>query len=541
MSEGGSTDLWDALAATLVEEEARLFAGVPADNPELIDSAKSIGAPTLVSRDQRLAAYAAVGWGMTAGRAGVLALQAGPGFANAHVGLLEAASLRQPLIVVATSNPADGVGRGGFQEYDVAVRRPELFVWQHVIASGQQLEWAVRSAVATAEGAEPGPVLLAVSGDLRPAVSTSGRPERWLGSHAVPSPEVLRELAQELSSAEQVVIILGGGSKAPGARQVYEALAQSVNARVFVTASGRGAFSEVSPRFGGLAGLYASKEARDLLVAADLVLVVGSALEETARWGWGVERVKPTVRIDRSPTALERGVIHCRPVVGDALLTAKALLGFTTPRAIETGTVTDIRKPRSSAAVGPVTAPDFWTCFRDVLLGESPRSLVICQENGLADLWGYYLDAFSVPDWAMTLVPGEQTAMGFGLGAALGAEATGSEVVAVAGDGAVEANLSWLLTVSERKANVLLIVLRNRRFGWPALSRGEEEELTALRVERDLVGFARSMGFVAEKVDTMEALASTLRETLGVGGPRLVEVEISGTDAIPGATDWSED
>ncbi|HXH36977.1 MAG TPA: thiamine pyrophosphate-dependent enzyme [Plantibacter sp.] len=261
----------------------------------------------------------------------------------------------------------------------------------------------------------------------------------------------------------------------------------------------------------------------------------------TARWGWAEERQAPVVRIDRSAAVFERSSVSTMPVVGDAIATVKAILQLIPERRNRRDPLDSLRSPRPLLAAGLVSAPAFWMALRDALERASPRPFMLCQENGLADLWGYFADTFTIPDWVRTVVPGEQTAMGFGLGAALGAEASGAEVLAVAGDGAVEANLSWLLTASERHANVALVVLRNKRLGWPSLARQEDDGLTKLTSDCDLVSFAQSMGFVAQRVTSVEALLPALEQLLRSSGPRLIEVDIAGRDAIPGASDWNED
>lgn len=190
-------------------------------------------------------------------------------------------------------------------------------------------------------------------------------------------------------------------------------------------------------------------------------------------------------------------------------------------------------------ATDAVTAPVFWGELGDVL-ADAPEGTVLCQENGLADLWGYFADAFIVPDTVRCVVPGEQTAMGFGLSAALGVAVAGRRVVAVCGDGAFEQNLSWIVTAGESHADVLAVVLRNRHLGWPAQSRASDDALTTLRSLRDLVGFATSCGFSARAVGSVGDLRDALGSMARSSGPRLIEVEVQDMSVIPGVSEHIE-
>ncbi|MGH3690547.1 MAG: thiamine pyrophosphate-binding protein [Microbacterium sp.] len=528
-----SASLWETLRDHLDHDGRRAYAGVPADEPELLDAAASRNDEVIVTRDQRLAAFAACGWAMITGRAAVLAVQAGPSFENARTGILETMSLRTPLIVVATANRTDARGRRGFQELDVTRSSPELFVWQYHVSDAAHLEWAVRTAVRVSEGTRSGPVLLSIDPDLHPVPADAGAipPPRPLSS-VHPSDAAIAEVSAVCSAAAHPVIILGAGAKRAGRRDALVNLADALDARVLVTGSGRGAFPESSARFAGLAGLYATDAGREALRRADVILALGTQLEETAREG--IPGTATIVQVDIDATILERSVLPVLGVVGDCAETVDALNGVLAPPRARSGLRRAASVARADGASIP-TAPLFWTLLSQTVASVDARGLwTICQENGLGDLWGYDADTFVLPEGWGIIGPGEQTAMGFGLGASIGAAAAGARVVAVCGDGALEQNLSWVLTATERNAEIVLFVLRNRRFGWPSLSRPSSDVTTLLPSTRDLVSFAESSGARVWRARSVDELSSALAEATLAQGTRLVEVDVSDLEMIPG-------
>src|SRR6185312_12142609 len=101
-------------------------------------------------------------------------------------------------------------------------------------------------------------------------------------SRAVPAADELARAAALLAQARRPVVVLGGGARAAGAQAAAARLADAFP----TTASGRGTFDEAHPLACGNVGLYATPPLDVLLDDADVVLVLGSQLEETMRMRW---------------------------------------------------------------------------------------------------------------------------------------------------------------------------------------------------------------------------------------------------------------
>ena len=114
------------------------------------------------------------------------------------------------------------------------------------------------------------------------------------------------------------------------------------------------------------------------------------------------------------------------------------------------------------------------------------------------------------------VVPGEQTMMGFGVAAALGAAraAKNRPVVLVCGDGALTMNISVFATAADHGIGFAAIVFDNNSFGWPRLGRklvGADDGLTRFDNQLPFVSIVESFGGYASTPDSDEVFGA-LRE-----------------------------
>ncbi|RPK24659.1 Acetolactate synthase large subunit [Streptomyces sp. ADI91-18] len=492
---------WNLVAATLADAGCDSVFGLPSDEPGLMDAAGGHPGLRVVGvRDQRVGACAAIGHAAVTGRPAVLAVNSGPSFTNTLTGLLEASSLGAPVVVVTTRVPVAGIGRGGFQYTDQAAVIGPLAKWTFLVESPLQLTWALRRAVHLAVNGSPGVVLVEIADEVLRAPAPETAPalpvRRTRGGAA--AEDVDRAVAL-LTTARLPLVVAGGGCKPAGAGAAVRRLAETLAAPVFTTAAGRGTLDEEHPLACGLVGLYATPPADTLLAEADVVLVVGSRLEETARMGWDSLQDKRLIHVDIDPDVFLTAVEPEVALLGDAAVVADQLadaLAAAPPATTEEGArrraeVAAVRaalharygttagseapggsRPGPGGPGTPLTAP---AALR--LLQESvTREATLVQENGLHDMWGYHYPVVSVSDRARVITPGEQTMVGFGLPAALGAALADPtrRTVLVCGDGAFEMSLAALPTAAEHGAGITALVLDNGGYGWPRFVRGDE-------------------------------------------------------------------
>ncbi|MQY11301.1 Acetolactate synthase large subunit [Streptomyces sp. RB5] len=474
------TGAWRAVVRVLEEHGVRDAFGLPADDLDLLEALHGSRIRLVLGRDQRNAVFMATGYALQSGRPGIAFTGKGPAVTNAVTGLLEAAYSAAPVVLISAGTAVDRRGAAAFQELDqLAVVRP-LTKWAARVDDPARLAPMLERALLTAADGVPGPVYLEVPDQLLTAKIPLPAPG------AVPAEGPVRPAAvrlpddsaalRTLGAARRPVLLVGGGTRHIR-RGLLERYADHIGAAVFATATGRGAFDETHPRFCGLSGLYLPEAARELWDRTDCVIAFGSRLEETATYTWPgrIGHDVPVVQVN-----VDAGEFHTDyagpRILADAGALLAGLAGHAPPRDADPGwseSVTAVHDQvlgdhedtlRELAARPALHIPEVLAALRDVL----PEDLVLVQENGLQDMWSYSYPVHLCPAAGGSVVPSEQTSLGFGAAAAAGVQtaAPGRPVVALVGDGAFNLFASDLPTLAEHGLGVLYVVLRNNGYGW---------------------------------------------------------------------------
>ncbi|MFJ7276704.1 thiamine pyrophosphate-binding protein [Kitasatospora sp. NPDC098663] len=473
-------DAWSAIVDLLVANGVDTCFGLPGDDLELLRALDAAGLDLVPCRDQRNAMYMATGYALQSGRLAVCALGKGPAVTHAATGLLEARESGAPVLVLAAGMPERRRGSGGFQELDqVAVTAP-LVRWAHRVGHPDRVVPATVTALTRAVGPPSGPVYLEVPDDVRTAeVLVTGA---W---PTLPEPLVLESVPvtpgpalAAIRESRRPVVLVGGGMRHRNGGGVVECFAERLGAALFTTASGRGAVDEHHPLFCGLAGLYAAAPARELWSSCDLVVSLAGRLEETVVEGGTPWPPVTVVQVNVDPGGLSAEFPGPR-VLGDA---RHAVLGWS--RVLEEGgeaeraAATEVWANRIAVArkamsleveeelVRAATLPGIriaeLLAALDATAGERH---VLVQENGLQDMWSY---GFPFHVGGGSVVPSEQTPLGFGAAAAIGVKraAPDHEVTAFIGDGAFLAARADIAVTAAAHGGVLYVVLCNGGYGW---------------------------------------------------------------------------
>jgi acetolactate synthase-1/2/3 large subunit len=511
-------DCWAAIAHTFADAGCRVVFGLPSDEPGLLDAAHAGGRLDVrVVGDQRVAACAAAGYALITAEPVVLALNSGPGFAAAMPGLLEAASLGVPLIVVTTRVPGRNIGRGAFQHLDQQGMVESLVRWRFLVETADRVGWAVRRAVSLAVNGRPGVTVLEIADEIieEEVDLVDERPVRRL--RTVPAEADLAHAAEVLRSAKRPLIVVGGGAR--GIDVELGAFAELVNAPVFTTASGRGRFDERHARAFGVVGLYATPPAETLLSTADAVLVLGSRLEETARMRWELPGEARIVQVDQDPAAFGEGVRVDVALLGDVGLTLSALLDRLRGQVAEADP--DWRAHQDDVAAGQSRwiETDFARSPVRAAMAAASRvfgeDVVLVQDNGLHDIWSYQYPVLTVGPRTRVVCPGEQTMMGFGLAAAVGSAIAdpGRRSLVLCGDSAFRFSVGALATLRAHSLGVVVVVFDNAGYGWPRHLRAGaavSDGLTRVGPPLDVTAIAAAFGGWGRDVLSAEQLEPAL-------------------------------
>ncbi|CAM5492618.1 acetolactate synthase, large subunit, biosynthetic type [Streptomyces spiroverticillatus] len=546
---------WSAIADHLEHLGTRTVFCLPGDDMALLAALEDRDIEVVLCRDQRNAVFMATGYALASGTPGVCAIGKGPAFTNALTGLLEAQAAAAPVILVADGTPLGRLGTGAFQEFDQMGAVRPFTKWAKRIDSADQLAAALDKATAVCLNGTPGPVYLELAEQLpyeppaHPVPRRRATPQRL-----APDSDMLREAASVIASARRPLILAGGGSRHRNAGRCIERLAEVIGAGMFTTASGRGSLDENHPLFCGLAGLYSTGPAAALWADTDLVIALGSRLEETAVFGWPESHEVPVIQVTADELTLVTGRPGCG-VIGDVSRVVSgwaSILAFGNPDPVWTDQVRETRNEllalaeerSAAAAAAPLSAPPKVSQVLDSLRAVVPDDTVLVQENGLNDMWSYHFPHWSCGARGGSVVPSEQTPLGFGAAAALGvAHADPARpVAAVVGDGAFHLFRAELPTLADSKCPVLYVVLDNGGYGWlqtnlDQVSGGESRFSFIADRASGLDALSQSLGLGHWRVDSWGDLEGIVRkawEQCSSGVSTVVEVAVSLADAPPG-------
>ncbi|RAG86004.1 thiamine pyrophosphate-binding protein [Streptacidiphilus pinicola] len=553
---------WHAVVDALVHHGVDTVFGLPGDDLGALHALEDAPVRMLLCRDQRSALFLATGHALQSGRTAVCVVGKGPAVANAVTGLLEAHTSGVPLVVLAGGTATKRRDSGAFQEVDqLALVRP-LVKWAARIDHPDRLVPALDKAFLLAASGAPGPVYVELPDDLLDLEIVRTRP--WADAPevatAVTADGVDSRALALVRAARRPVLLVGGGMRGRNGERRIEALADRLGAAVFATASGRGVVDETHPHFAGLAGLYSPAELAPVWSEADLLITLGSRLEETATFNGFVGPGVPVLQVNLDPAGLSTEFPGLG-LLGEGAAVVAHWLRELGPHPTEAeadatwpDTVTECRAAAHAAVAARLAemAAGDTLHVAEVLAALdrlAPADRILVQENGLQDMWSYFFPHWTVGAEAGSVVPSEQTTLGFGTAAAGGVKLAAGDrpVIAFVGDGAFAMVANDIATLAREGVGVTYVVLRNSGYGWLQCQLDQHgAESTRFAFLGEEMGSTLPVHPAAwhAVVRDKSALADLLGEALlnsSKGRVAVLEIPVTIADAPPGITELDGD
>ena len=548
---------WQAVCDALEAEGVEHIFGIPG-NPELLynDLYDHPSIKPVLVRHETSAVFMAMAYARVSGRVGVLHASPGPGMANLVPGLLEAFYACSPVVSIVSAAARTYEGMGAFQETpSLELARP-ISKWAVRLDVPERTSWTMERAFALAQNGKPGPVFVEVPADVAATEADTPLYRRPLvGLRAAGDSSLVERAAELLAAAKRPVIVAGGGVGLSGAETALAALADHLDAPVVTTPSGRGSIPEDARLAFGLVGLYRTESSARPYDEADVMLLVGTRMEEFQSGLWKlVPAGARIVQVDIDPFEIGRNLRPDAAVVGDARLVLEQLTKAI-PRSVPRPTTAELVafKEAFERSVAAECAPDGGPLRTKQVLNAVNRvfgpKMILVNENGGQDLWSYYCPYLKVTAHRGCVAPAEQTCMGLGVAGAIGAKLARPDhhVLCVTGDGAFQMFMQELPVAVEQHAPVVWVVLNNRSLGWPKwIQRASGERYLASDFEAtfDFVAVAKASGVHAERISEAREVESALdraRKASEDGVPALLDCMIDPWDFPRGFIDFHRD
>ena len=500
----------------------------------------------LTSHEQG-ACHAADGYARTTGRVGVCFATSGPGATNLVTGIATAYMDSSPVVCITCNVELPLLGKDSFQEVDITGVTMPITKCNYLVRHVDDLADTVREAFAIARSGRPGPVLIDIPKNVTLEMADYTplyRQEHGVNGHLAqlmrrssqdfkaPEPDHrdIDRLVEMIRESKRPLLICGGGVVRSRADREFETLANRIDAPVGITVMGAGGFPGLNRLATGLVGMHGSQASNMAVDACDLLIAVGCRFSDrVALRPRSFARNAKVVQIDIDRSEINKNVETDHHIVGDA----KRVLALLNERLEQMDhakwkeyvfsykTQTEYDEAADHMTPGQVL---------DAIARIVPNYTIFATDVGQHQMWAIQHLHFEYCGQLVT--SGGYGTMGFGLGAAIGAQVGNPEmpVVLITGDGSFRMNLNELSTVQYYGLPIIVVLFNNGTLGmvrqWQTLSCNGRHSQTTLDRGPDFVKLADAYGIKGFRVTDVTELEAALTEAFVARVPAVIDCAI---------------
>src|SRR3569623_800527 len=517
---------------------------------EVLDALIDTDIRVIVARHEGAAANMAEADGKLPGSPGICIVTRGPGATHASVGVHTAMQDSTPMILFIGQVDRPFRSREAFQEVEYRQMFAPLAIWVAEIDDPKRIPEFVARAFQVATSGRPGPVVLALPGDMLKETCVSADVQAAVAVTAIPSPDSLEALQSEFAQAQRPLMILGGSGWTDAACRDIAAFAEAHGLPVAAGFRRQHLFDNDHAHYAGHLGLGLDPNLAATVRDADLLLVLGSRLSEVTSQSYAlIEAPRPRQRlIHAHADANELGSVYRADLlIHTSMPDLAAALAQSPPNGharIKDQLRDWLRQARANfTAFTHPPAPAKVKDERGVDLSQAvahlsavlPADAIVC--NGAGNYTAWVHRYYRYRQFRSQLAP-TSGAMGYGLPAAIAAKLRFPErtVVCFAGDGCFLMYPQELATACQSGAAVIGIVANNGMYGTIRMHQERHypgrSAYTGLR-NPDFAALAQSFGAYAERIDNTEEFAPAFERARQCGKPALLELRVDPLQLTP--------
>ena len=491
----------------------------------------------LTSHEQG-ASHAADGYARSTGKVGVCLATSGPGATNLVTGIATAYMDSVPIVAITCNVGVPLLGKDSFQEIDIAGVTMPITKHNYIVKDVTQLADTIRKAFEIAKKGRPGPVLVDIPKDV-----TAQKTEYQAKEPVAVQRDTGRITEEDLQTALKLIreakkpyVFVGGGAVISGASEDLREFADKIDAPVCDSLMGKGAFDGTDPRYTGMLGMHGTKTSNYGVSECDLLIAIGVRFSDRVLGNAKkFANQAKILQLDVDPAEINKNIVVTASVIGDV----KEILG------------------RLDAQLAPMEHKEWMdhilaykekyplTYHPEGLSGPyiveqvyrmTKGEAIMVTEVGQHQMWTAQYYRYAKPRTLLT--SGGLGTMGYGLGAAIGAQVANpdKQVVNIAGDGCFRMNMNEVATAVREKLPLIQVVINNHVLGmvrqWQNLFYEARYSATVLNDSVDFVKLAEAMGATGIRVTTREEFTDAFQKALDSKTPVVLDCIINCDDKV---------
>ena len=491
----------------------------------------------LTSHEQG-ASHAADGYARSTGKVGVCLATSGPGATNLVTGIATAYMDSVPVVAITCNVGVPLLGKDSFQEIDIAGITTPITKHNFIVKDINKLADVIRRAFRIAQTGRPGPVLVDIPKDVTAATTEFEFQQIPPVARKVDkmTEADLEQAAAMIREAKKPYIFVGGGAVISGASEELAKFANLVDAPVCDSLMGKGAFDGTNDRYSGMLGMHGTKASNYGVSECDLLIAVGVRFSD--RVIGDAKRFASNAKIlqfDVDPAEINKNIQTDASVIGDIKEILKRLNHLLVQQE-HTEWMQQIGEFKEKYPLTYKKEGLSGPFVMEEIYRQTKGDAIIVTEVGQHQMWAAQYFKFSNPRTLLT--SGGLGTMGYGLGAAIGAQVANPEkqVINIAGDGCFRMNMNEIATAVRQRLPLIQIVINNQVLGmvhqWQGLFYEKRYSNTILNDGVDFVKLAEAMGATGMRAATQEEFAEELAKALEMKTPVLIDCVIDSDDNV---------
>lgn len=491
----------------------------------------------LTSHEQG-ASHAADGYARSTGKVGVCFATSGPGATNLVTGIATAYMDSVPVVAITCNVTVPLLGKDSFQEVDIAGITMPITKHNFIVKDVTRLADTMRRAFRIAKTGRPGPVLVDIPKDV-----TAAKCE-YTYQEAKPAERVVKNITEEalkravalIEAAEKPYIFVGGGAVISDAAEELETFVSLVDAPVCDTLMGKGAYDGTKEAYTGMLGMHGTKTANLGVSECDLLITVGSRFSDRVLGNPKTfAKDAKVLQFDVDPAEINKNVVVTAEVIGDIkeiLRRINPMLKKQNHKEWMAHILSLKEKYPATYCTDGLSGP----YVVEEIYRQTKGDAIMVTEVGQHQMWTAQYFKYAKPHTLLT--SGGLGTMGYGLGAAIGAQIGNPEkqVINVAGDGCFRMNMNEVATAVREQLPLIEVVINNHVLGmvrqWQTLFYEKRYSSTVLNDGVDFVKLAEAMGATGYRATSKEEFAEIFAKALTMKTPVVIDCVINCDDKV---------